>query len=363
MQVLRLTVTSATESTSLTQAVEALQRGDIVVFPTETTYGLGVDATNPSAVQKLLQYKTQRGDKPLSILVKNQEQAEEFVQLSDSAKQAYGAFLPGPVTVVSVGKHQVAPGVESVQGTLGVRISSYPLAQKLAEQFGKPITATSANASGKKRPYRVEDILENTSARQQDLISVILDVGELAKNPPSTVIDTTLDTLQVLRQGESLAPQGETLQLSGVDETIDWGKLVAQRFRSSYGYQPVIFALNGPMGVGKTHVAKGIAAGLGITDTVVSPSYTLLNEYIFINEGQTLPLWHIDAWRTEHAQELEELGIQHLLQSNGVLILEWSQLAAELLETWPQAQIVSITLAYGTDENERKATLSVESHV
>jgi L-threonylcarbamoyladenylate synthase len=347
---------------ALNEAVACLERGELILYPTETTYGLGADATNPNAIERLLQYKTNRGDKALSVLVADQAMAEHYIELNATAKQAYQAFLPGPVTVVSVGKHQVAPGVESASGGLGIRISSHPVAQALIEKFGRPITATSANASGKKRPYAIEDILATTSARQQSMISLAIDAGTLPPNEPSTVIDTTLESLQVLRQGTALPSTSESLTLASESDTLAWGKSLATRFRSLYGYKPVIFALSGPMGVGKTHLTKGLAAGLGISETVTSPSFTLLHEYSFVSEDQKIPFWHIDAWRLERAEELSALGINELMKQNGVLVLEWANLPQVLLENWPQAEIISIELAY-TASSARQATLTLENHV
>lgn len=355
MNRVQLSQTSLEEAIRI--AVESLERGELILYPTETTYGLGADATNPDAIARLLDYKTKRENKPISVLVTDESMAEKYVELNSSARQAYQAFLPGPVTVVSLGKHAVAPFIESATGGLGIRISSHPFAQALVAQFGRPITATSANASGKKRPYKIDDILETTSQRQQNLISVAIDAGTLPPNPPSTVIDTTLETLQVLRQGETRAIEDETIRLDSEAATIAWGEQLAKRFRSHYGYKPVIFALSGPMGVGKTHLTKGIAAGLGISDTVTSPSYTLLQEYEFISEDQPIPLWHIDAWRLETKEELSNLGIENLMQKNGVLVLEWANLPQVLLENWPEAVIIAISLEY-TDTDTRLARLS-----
>lgn len=359
----RLKVTSSNQDSVLAEVVACLQRGELIIFPTETVYGLGADATNPAAIQKLLQYKTQRSNKPLSILVTGPEMASQYVVLNATARQAYQSLLPGPVTVVSMGKHVLPPNVESADGSLGIRWSSHPLAQALVTAFGKPITATSANSSGQKRPYEIEDILANTSKDQQELISLVIDIGRLPANPPSTVIDTTLETLQVVRQGKFQPSQVETITLPNESATEKFGQMLAQRFRSEYGYKPLVFALTGPMGVGKTHLTKGVATGLGITETVTSPSFTLLHEYSFHNEGKQVPLWHIDAWRMETAQELEQLGLNKLMEQNGVLVLEWANLSAATLDYWKNISIIQVDLSYTNQENERVATLHLPDNV
>ena len=157
------------------QATQSLATGDLVIYPTETVYGVGVDATNQEAVKKLLKYKSRREGKPLSIAVADRPMAEQYVELNDQAKKLYKRFLPGPHTIISKGLGKVAAGVESEFKTLGVRIPAYPLVLKLTEALGRPITATSANASGEKRPYSVDDVLNRLSAKQKNLVDLIID--------------------------------------------------------------------------------------------------------------------------------------------------------------------------------------------
>ncbi|MCX6704377.1 MAG: L-threonylcarbamoyladenylate synthase, partial [Candidatus Woesebacteria bacterium] len=126
-------------------ATEILKSGGLVIYPTETLYGIGADATNPKAIQKLTKYKNRPFGKPYSIAVTDQKMAEEYVELNTSAKNLYKEFLPGPLTIISKGKHKVAHGVESEDGTLGIRIPDFKLVMDIVKKLGKPITATSAN--------------------------------------------------------------------------------------------------------------------------------------------------------------------------------------------------------------------------
>ena len=106
-------------------AVKVLDEGGLIIYPTETLYGIGADATNPEAIKKLTEYKDSPFGKPYSVAVTDQKMAEEYVELNNTAKNLYKEFLPGPLTVISKGKHKVAKGVESEEGTLGIRIPSY----------------------------------------------------------------------------------------------------------------------------------------------------------------------------------------------------------------------------------------------
>lgn len=356
----RLNLTTTPLETALNEAVAVLRAGGLVIYPTETTYGIGGDATNPAAIKKLYRYKSQRSGKPFSVVVTDQTMAEKYVELNDTARTVYKTFLPGPVTVVSVGKHVLTPGVESESGTVGIRIPAHPIPLALVEKLGHPITATSANASNQKRPYQIEDILTNTSAAQQSCVDLVLDAGLLPPNEPSTVIDTTLESLQVLRHGATVFPEDQQIVSHSVEETQALGQRLIRSWKSFWGEIPILFALSGEMGVGKTHFTQGVAAELGITKSVKSPSYTLAHEYSVTAGGNTFPFVHIDAWRLENPAEVETLGVSDAFAHNGVVCLEWASLTPETLQRWQnKAVIVSVESVYGEAENDRHIRWSI----
>lgn len=335
------------------EAVKILKAGGLVIYPTETTYGIGADATNQKAIDKLNKYKQRPFGKPYSIAVSDQKMAEEYVELNDTARRIYGQFLPGPVTVVSKSRHKIARGVESETGTLGIRIPDYSLVTKIVKKLGKPITATSANASYQKRPYKISDILENMSEKQKMLIDLIIDVGELPRNEPSTVIDTTMEDLVILRQGDiKLKDKNEILSTSE-ESTQNLGKELFQKYESYLGVRPIIFALEGEMGAGKTQFTKGLGRAMGIKEEVVSPTFNLLLSYQPTAYG--LQLAHFDAWRFQDSSELEALGLIKILENkNMVVAIEWAEKVAGLIKKYrDQAVIVWVKIKYGKKENER----------
>lgn len=119
------------------EVIEELNNGGIIIFPTETSYGVGVDATNSNAVSKLLEYKKRPEGKAISIAVPNKESALEYVEINSSAENIYRNFLPGPVTIVSKSKHKTDKRLEAENGTLGIRIPNYRIILDILLQFKK----------------------------------------------------------------------------------------------------------------------------------------------------------------------------------------------------------------------------------
>ncbi len=341
---------------NIAEICEVLENNGLVIFPCETTYGAAVDATSGLAVKKLSSYKVRPFGKPYSIMVTDQEMAEKYVDLNNTAKDLYKKFLPGPMTIISKiqrskdPKIQLAQGVASELRTVGVRIPDYPFLIKLVKAYGKPLTATSANASYKKRPYKIADILDNISEKQKKLIDLIIDAGELPHNEPSTVIDTTLDDMVTLRQGDVVISDRLSVTSFSEENTQNIGKELWQKYEKHAGQRAIIFALEGEMGAGKTQFTKGLARAMGIKELITSPTFSLEEDY----KTKDFKFVHMDAWRMINGEELENLGIKGLINDKSVLAIEWADRVAEVIRNHnEEAVIVWIKIFYGKNENER----------
>ena len=378
-----ISLKSVSEPEVISQAVSFLQAGGLVIYPTETVYGAGVDAANHQAVAKLAKFKSRPLGKPYSVAVADQKMAEQYVILNQTAKNLYRTFLPGPLTVISKGvagegtpleRSQpvkrvgedvgagwspteprpggLAPGVASETGTLGIRISSYPLVTAIVKKLGRPVTATSANAAYKKRPYKISDILDNISLKQKNLIDLIIDAGQLPRRDPSTVIDTTLDDPVTLRVGDiKLLPENQILSRSP-ENTQNLAKELWHKYQHFAGRRAIVFALEGPLGAGKTEFTKGLARAMGISQPVVSPTFSLMNHYSLLHTPYSL--LHIDAWRLQSPQELEDLNFAKLLIPGTVLALEWADRVADTIRSHAEdAIIIWIKIKYGKNQNDR----------
>ncbi len=349
--------------TAIEKAVAVLKNGGLVIYPTETCYGVGADATNKKAVEKILQFKGSRGGKAISIAVDGKAMAAKYVAINETAKNLYQQFLPGPLTIVSKSKKKVIKWLEAGRGTLGIRIPDYRLVLDLIRKLGKPITSTSANASGKKSPYCLDDVLKYTTKKRLKLVDLFLDAGRLPYNPPSTVVDTTLNESKILRQGEIKikATPRNTFVSNSEEETKTIAANILNHFKSHLATQSLIFALQGDLGSGKTQFAKGIALALGIKENIVSPTFTIVREYS-INCGRSdLPqFFHIDTWRLEKGEELLDFGFLRMLKPGNVIAIEWVQKMASIIkniEKRDSIQIVWVNIDH-LSETKRKISYS-----
>ncbi len=321
------------------EIIEVLERGGLIIYPSDTCYGVGCDPTNPKAVERLLAYKSRREGKAISIAVDSLAMAEKYVYINETALQTYNRFLPGPFTIVSKSAGNVAPGIAAENDTIGIRIPDSLWFIELVTEFGRPITATSANQSYQKVPYTVNDVLDTISEKHAALIDLVIDGGELEHNPPSTVIDTTMGELQVLRKGQFIPENAKVQEFvsESEEETIRFGSELMEKFAVNLEYRPLIFALQGDLGAGKTQFTKGVAASLGVKGTVQSPTFILSREYPSQKHGNML--YHIDTWRMEREEDLDEIGFTAMLEKKGtfanVIVIEWADKFMEKLRAIP----------------------------
>lgn len=328
-----------------------LGNNKLIIYPTETCYGLGADATSTKAVDKLLNYKGLRRGKPVSVAVSSRAMAENYVKLNATAENLYQNFLPGPLTVISQSLHKVDPRLESKKGTLGIRIPDYRAILKLIKEFDRPLTATSANTSGGKTPYTIEDVFQQLSDKKKSYLGAVINAGKLDYQPPSAVVDTTLNQPTLLRRGKIDFSQlnTQTLISNSENETQALGKQLIENNLKILKQKPVIFALQGELGSGKTQTAKGIGRGLKISQVIKSPTYILVREYPYTVNHLSGTFYHIDAWRMESPDELKQLKLEDKLKPGNVIAIEWIQKGKEILkdiEKNKDAKIIYVDLEY-----------------
>ena len=194
-------IVSIKQKNAAALAAKAIRAGKLVVYPTETSYALGCDATNPKAVEAIYRLKRRPREKDLPVIVSPVSQIEKYALLSPLAKKLCKKFLPGPLTLVVPLKKPLAA---SKSGSVAFRVSVNPFARLLARLSGVPVVSTSANVSGEQPAFSLED------ARQfAEKSGLAIDAGPLVLSPPSTIV-CLLNGPKILRQGK--IPEGQILE-------------------------------------------------------------------------------------------------------------------------------------------------------
>lgn len=181
------------------EAARVLQAGGIVLYPTDTLYGLGVDIQNAEAIERLRELKGRERRKPVSVVVSSIEELLAHAHVHEEAQALAQRHLPGALTLVVSARSHIPEGV-TLNGTIGMRIPNDPFVLALAQAFGKPFTATSANPSGHATQGSPTDIVIAMGPRTE-LIDLVVDDGSREGTAASTVVLFTGDTPLVLRDG------------------------------------------------------------------------------------------------------------------------------------------------------------------
>lgn len=186
------------EKKVLSRAAEILAGGGIIAYPTETFYGLGADATNEKAIEKIFAVKGRDLKNPISLIIGKPDDIYPIVKnVPETAKILMAAFWPGALTIVFQASDKISPLLTAGSGKIGLRISSHPIALKIVQKLKKPLTATSANLSGTPECSLASEVIKQIG----DKIDAILDWGETQGGKASTIIDVTCDPSVILREG------------------------------------------------------------------------------------------------------------------------------------------------------------------
>ncbi len=179
------------------EAGELIRRGELVAFPTETVYGLGGNALNESAIEKIYVAKNRPKDNPFIVHVTSIEEADEVAFVTKEAEKVFSVFAPGPITVVLKKRDCIPYAATAGLDTVGVRIPSHPICREFLKECRVPVAAPSANLSKRVSPTLAKHVFEDMNGR----IPLILDGGNSEVGIESTVLSLTTDVPTVLRPG------------------------------------------------------------------------------------------------------------------------------------------------------------------
>lgn len=181
----------------LTEAASAVRRGELVVLPTDTVYGIGADAFTPAAITTLLEAKGRGRDMPPPVLVGTVRAANALVDdLGPYGQDLIDAFWPGPLTLVCKANRALSWDLGETKGTVALRMPLHPVALDLLKETG-PMAVSSANRSGAPAAVTAAEAEEQLG----DSVAVYLDGGKTTDNTPSTILDLTTAVPRMLRRG------------------------------------------------------------------------------------------------------------------------------------------------------------------
>ena len=183
----------------LDEAVKIFKNGGVVAYPTETFYGLGVDPFNEKAVERLFSLKGREKGKPVALLIKDRAMLGSVAaSIPPIAERLIKKYWPGPLTIIFKACARIPSSVTGGTNTIGVRVSSSAVAGRLMNALSSPLTATSANPSGKAPPAAARQVVDYFNGN----IDLLIDGGTLPGSLGSTVVDVTGNEPRILREGE-----------------------------------------------------------------------------------------------------------------------------------------------------------------
>ena len=198
----RFEVISARSPEAVGKAVERLKRGEVVVCPTDTVYGLLADATNEEAVKKVFEIKERNRKKAIPVFVKDIAAAKKYAKMDGETEMILQEIWPGKITVALTRKKNsdLSKSVYANKKTVGLRIPNYKIVNDILEKFKKPVTGTSANISGEPSCVKIEEVFKYFEDRKMRP-GLILSAGNLPYSNPSTIIDFSKDKPKIIRRG------------------------------------------------------------------------------------------------------------------------------------------------------------------
>jgi L-threonylcarbamoyladenylate synthase len=181
----------------LEMSCQILKKGGIIIFPTETVYGIGALMKNKKAVSRIYQLRNRPKNKALLILIASKGDLNKFVYLNSRAKKIINKFWPGPLTIIFKKKNNVPNFITAKKKTVAIRMPENKFLLALIKKVGQPIVAPSANLSGRSSSIAANGTLEDFFSK----VDLILDGGKTKYRKESTILDLTQESPKILREG------------------------------------------------------------------------------------------------------------------------------------------------------------------
>lgn len=307
--------------------------GQVVVFPTETVYGLGACYDDENALEKIFSVKGRPADNPLIVHVLPDYELSRIVEfVPETAQALIRVFWPGPLTLVFKKKSSVSPLISGGLPTIAVRSPNHPIAKKLLKAVGKPLAAPSANLSGRPSSTTVDHVLEDFDGR----VAAIVDGGPSALGLESTVLDVSVTPPVILRPGSISADSIEAVLKMPLGDTTTQAqnkpKAPGMKYRH-YQPQGVVTLIKGSSSAVVHHLQT-----LALDEKHHNTAWIMVDEY-----AQTIQVPHVFSWGSLYdpatlaarlyalLREMDHRGYEHIMM-HGLLEDPLSQAVMNRLE-------------------------------
>ncbi len=292
------------DAEGIRRAVELLNQGELVAFPTETVYGIGADAANSDAVKKIFEVKGRPAGHPLIVHVADTSAVYRWAsEVTEAAEKLADAFWPGPLTMILPRTNLVAPEVVGDRDNIGLRVPSHTVAAALCGSFDGGIAAPSANRFGGVSPTTAQHVLDDLDGK----IAAVIDGGPCEVGIESTIVELVDNEITVLRPG-SITRDMLSEKLEGVDAEVDVAAALTQVARAP-GMCESHYSPSTPLQMVQHPELGGVMASAVVSLAVIAPF-----------EVETQPCWVMPKDVDGYARELystlraaDKSGVEQIL--------------------------------------------------
>ncbi len=195
-------INSKLKNKELEEIVNSIKNDNIIIYPTDTAYAIGVNAESFKATDKLLKYKGKRQDKSLSITVSDTKMIKRYAKVNKIANNLITKYLPGKLSIVleQNNKRLLTKNISS-DNSVSIRIPNNIISKDIVSKLNLAITASSSNISNYPTPFSIQQLLKETPKEKIDMIDIIIDAGKIKSQGVSTIVDCRDKTAKILRQG------------------------------------------------------------------------------------------------------------------------------------------------------------------